>query len=73
MHPRSFQCPPSVGCCASESERSAGLPVTGRSRERVFRPPAWRIRYGKRSENQAQSSRDIPFNKLVLSSPTSAA
>src|ERR1700738_4200782 len=55
-------------CCASESERSAGLSVTGRrSRES---PPA-----ARRGESDMASavqkiklspSRDVPFNKLVL-------
>src|SRR5712664_3326043 len=68
MHPHAM--PVLSWCCASESERTAGLPVTGRrSRERVSRPP-------RRGESDMASavqkiklspSRDIPFNKLVLS------
>ena len=56
-------------CCASESERSAGLSVTGRrSRESLSA--------ARRGESDMASavqkiklspSRDIPFNKLVLS------
>ena len=56
-------------CCASESERTAGLPVTGRrSRESLSA--------ARRGESDMASavqkiklspSRDIPFNKLVLS------
>src|SRR5712664_207227 len=67
MHPHAM--PVLSWCCASESERTAGLPVTGRrSRERVSRPP-------RRGESDMASavqkikrspSRDIPFNKLVL-------
>src|SRR5712691_1484434 len=56
-------------CCASESERTAGLLVTGRrSRESLSA--------ARRGESDMASavqkiklspSRDIPFNKLVLS------
>jgi ParB family transcriptional regulator, chromosome partitioning protein len=55
-------------CCASESERRAGLSVTGwRSRESL---PA--ARRGESDMTSVQKiklspSRDIPFNKLVLS------
>src|ERR1700738_2352872 len=56
-------------CCASESERSAGLSVTGwRSRESV--PAARRGESDMASAVQKiklSPSRDIPFNKLVLS------
>src|SRR6202048_3675953 len=56
-------------CCASESERSAGLPVTGR-RSRESLPAA---RHGESDMASAvqkiklSPSCDIPFNKLVLS------
>ena len=62
-------------CCASESERRRRLFVTGwRSRESLSA--------ARRGESDMASavqkiklspSRDIPFNKLVLASPTSAA
>ena len=55
-------------CCASESERSAGLSVTG-SRSRESLSPA---RRGETDMTSVQKiklspSRDIPFNKLLLS------
>src|SRR6202048_2951545 len=56
-------------CCASESERSAGLSVTGwRSRESV--PAARRGESDMASAVQKiklSPSRALPFNKLVLS------
>ncbi len=56
-------------CCASESERRAGLSVTGwRSRESL--PAARRGESDMASAVQKiklSPSRDIPFNKLVLS------
>src|SRR5450755_4101514 len=67
MHPNAM--PVLSWCCASESERTAGLPVTGRrSRESLSA--------ARRGESDMASavqkiklspSRDIPFNKLVLS------
>src|ERR1700716_685509 len=67
MHPRAMSV--LSWCCASESERTAGLPVTGRrSRESLSA--------ARRGESDMASavqkiklspSRDIPFNKLVLS------
>ena len=56
-------------CCASESERSAGLSVTGR-RSRESLPAARRGESDMASAVQKiklSPSRDIPFNKLVLS------
>src|SRR6266566_8234664 len=56
-------------CCASESERTAGLPVTGR-RSRESLPAARRgaVKMTKAVQKITLSpSRDIPFNKLVLS------
>src|SRR3954471_5238923 len=56
-------------CCASESERTAGLPVTGRRSGES-------LSAARRGESDMASavqkiklspSRDIPFNKLVLS------
>src|SRR5712675_3782286 len=55
--------------CASESERTAGLPVTGR-RSRESLPAARRGESDMASAVQKiklSPSRDIPFNKLVLS------
>jgi ParB/RepB/Spo0J family partition protein len=67
MHPRAMSV--LSWCCASESKRTAGLPVTGRrSRESLSA--------ARRGESDMTSavqkiklspSRDIPFNKLVLS------
>lgn len=69
MHPHVVSVSAFSWCCASESERSAGLPVTGRrSRESLSA--------ARRGESDMASavqkiklspSRDIPFNKLVLS------
>src|SRR6266545_6906837 len=56
-------------CCASESERTAGLPVTDR-RSRESLPAARRGESDMASAVQKiklSPSRDIPFNKLVLS------
>ena len=56
-------------CCASESERTAGLPVTGR-RSRESLSAARRGDSDMASAVQKiklSPSRDIPFNKLVLS------
>src|SRR5882724_5550228 len=56
-------------CCASESERTAGLPVTGR-RSRESLPAARRGESdmaGAVQKIKLSPSRDIPFNKLVLS------
>jgi hypothetical protein len=56
-------------CCASESERTAGLPVTGR-RSRESLPAARRGESDMASAVQKiklSPSRDIPFHKLVLS------
>src|SRR5882724_5396106 len=56
-------------CCASESERTAGLPVTGR-RSRESLPAARRGESdmaGAVQKIKLSPSRDIPFSKLVLS------
>jgi hypothetical protein len=68
MHQHAVSVPVSSWCCASESERRAGLSVTGR-RSRESLPAA---RHGKSDMASVQKiklspSRDIPFNKLVLS------
>src|SRR6202795_5210608 len=56
-------------CCASESERTAGLPLTGRrSRESLSAARRGDKRMTKAAQKITLSpSRDIPFNKLVLS------
>src|SRR5229473_3409755 len=67
MHPHAMSVP--SWCCASESERTAGLPVTGR-RSRESLPAARRGESDMASAVQKiklSPSRDIPFNKLVLS------
>jgi ParB family transcriptional regulator, chromosome partitioning protein len=66
MHPQAVSV--SSWCCASESERSAGLPVTGR-RSRESLPAARRGESDMASVQKIKlsPSRDIPFNKLVLS------
>jgi hypothetical protein len=66
MHPQAMSV--LSWCCASESERTAGLPVTGRrSRERESLPAARRGESDMASAVQKiklSPSRDIPFNKL---------
>src|SRR6266550_5914892 len=67
MHPHAMSVLSS--CCASESERTAGLPVTGR-RSRESLPAARRGDSDMATAVQKiklSPSRDIPFNKLVLS------
>src|ERR1700694_3262006 len=69
MHPHVVSVSAFSWCCASESERRAGLFVTGwRSRERL---PAARRGVSKMASAvqkiKLSPSRDIPFNKLVLS------
>src|SRR3982074_1377767 len=67
MHPHAISVLGS--CCAPESERTAGLPVTGR-RSRESLPAARRGESDMASAVQKiklSPSRDIPFNKLVLS------
>ena len=56
-------------CCASESERRAGLSRDGLEVEREsLGRPSWRIRHGNAVQKiKLSPSRDIPFNKLVLS------
>src|SRR5256885_15014508 len=68
MHPHVVSVSVRGWCCASESERRAGLSVTGR-RSRESLPAA---RHGESDMASVQKiklspSRDIPFNKLVLS------
>src|ERR1700694_4413381 len=69
MHPHVVSVSAFSWCCASESERRAGLFVTGwRSRERL--PAARRGESDMATAVQKiklSPSRDIPFNKLVLS------
>lgn len=55
-------------CCVSESERSAGLSVTGRrSRERLSAARRGESDMASVQKVKLSPSRDIPFNKLVLS------
>ena len=58
-------------CCASESERRAGLSVTGRrSRESLSAGPSWRPIMAKSKSIPTLTlsvSRDIPLNKLDTS------
>jgi ParB family chromosome partitioning protein len=66
MHPQAvsaFNC-----CCASESERSAGLSVMGRrSRESLSAARRGESDMTSVQKIKLSPSRDIPFNKLVLS------
>src|SRR5882724_8623024 len=69
MHPHVVSVSAFSWRCASESERSAGLPVTGR-RSRESLSAARRGASDMASAVQKiklSPSRDIPFNKLVLS------
>jgi ParB family transcriptional regulator, chromosome partitioning protein len=55
-------------CCASESERRAGLSVTGRrSRESLSAARRGESEMASVQKIKLSPSRDIPFNKLVLS------
>ena len=55
-------------CCASESERRAGLSVTGRrSRESLSAARRGESDMASVQKIKLSPSRDIPFNKLVLS------
>jgi ParB family chromosome partitioning protein len=55
-------------CCASKSERCAGLPVTGRrSRESLSAARRGESDMASVQKIKLSPSRDIPFNKLVLS------
>jgi ParB family transcriptional regulator, chromosome partitioning protein len=55
-------------CCASESERRAGLSVTGwRSRESLSAARRGETGMASVQKIKLSPSRDIPFNKLVLS------
>jgi ParB family chromosome partitioning protein len=66
MHPQAvsaFNC-----CCASESERSAGLSVMGRrSRESLLAARRGESDMTSVQKIKLSPSRNIPFNKLVLS------
>src|SRR4051812_26887782 len=68
MHPHAVPVSVRSWCCASESERRAGLSVTGR-RSRESLPAARRGESDMASVQKIKlsPSRDIPFNKLVLS------
>src|SRR6478752_90289 len=68
MHPHVVSVSAFSCCCASESERSAGLPVTGRrSRERLSAARRGVSDMASVQKIKLSPSRDIPFNKLVLS------
>src|SRR5205814_9471326 len=55
-------------CCASESERRADLSVTGRkSRESLSAARRGETDMASVQKIKLSPSRDIPFNKLVLS------
>jgi hypothetical protein len=55
-------------CCVSESERRAGLSVTGRrSRESLSAARRGESDMASVQKIKLSPSRDIPFNKLVLS------
>ena len=67
MHPHVVSCAFSW-CCASESERRAGLSVTGwRSRESLSAARRGETDMASVRKSNSVASRDIPFNKLVLS------
>src|SRR5436190_8588107 len=68
MHPLVVSVPAFSWCGASESERSAGLPVTGRrSRESLSAARRGESDMAAVQKIKLSPSRDIPFNKLVLS------
>src|ERR1700704_5356565 len=69
MHPYVVSVSAFSWCCASESERSAGLPVTGwRSRESLSAARGGESDMATAVQKiKLSPSRDIPFNKLVLS------
>src|SRR5438034_6101682 len=67
MHPLVVSVPAFSWCGASESERSAGLPVTGRrSRESLSAARRGESDMASVQKIKLSPSRDIPFNKLVL-------
>src|SRR6202048_3592470 len=68
MHPHVVSVSAFSWCCASKSERSAGLPVTGRrSRESLSAARRGESDMASVQKINLSPSRDIPFNKLVLS------
>src|SRR3979411_1655736 len=69
MHPHVVSVSAFSWCCASESERRAGLPVTGRrSRESLSAARGGESDMATAVQKiKLSPSRDIPFNKLVLS------
>src|SRR3984893_9090716 len=68
MHPHVVSVSAFSWCCASESERRAGLPVTGRrSRESLSVARRGESDMSAVQKIKLSPSRDIPFNKLVLS------
>ena len=68
MHPHAVSVSAFSWCCASESERRAGLSVTGRrSRESLSAARRGESDMASVQKIKLSPSRDIPFNKLVLS------
>src|ERR1700732_4666310 len=68
MHPHVVSVSAFRWCCASESERRAGLFVTGRrSRESLSAARRGESDMASVQKIKLSPSRDIPFNKLVLS------
>src|SRR5437588_6535616 len=68
MHPHVVSVSGFSWCCASESERRAGLSVTGRrSREGLSTARRGESDMAAVQKIKLSPSRDIPFNKLVLS------
>jgi len=68
MHPYVVSVSAFSWCCASESERRAGLSVTGRrSRESLSAARRGESDMASVQKIKLSPSRDIPFNKLVLS------
>ena len=68
MHPHVVSVSAFSWCCASEGERRAGLPVTGRrSRESLSAARRGESDMASVQKIKLSPSRDIPFNKLVLS------
>ena len=68
MHPHVVSVLAFSWCCASESERRAGLSVTGRrSRESLSAARRGEADMASVQKIKLSPSRDIPFNKLVLS------
>ena len=68
MHPHVVSVTAFSWCCAAESERRAGLSVTGRrSRESLSAARRGEPDMASVQKIKLSPSRDIPFNKLVLS------